>query len=80
MFDWSDPQTVWLNITNLTLGIVTVLAVLAAVFGIVYEVIARRTHGRVPETRQSVGAYSGTHILDVPGLGLTMADGGEPPV
>jgi len=68
--DFFDPETMWLNITNLALGILTLLALLAIVWGIVAEVVERlRARVRVPEADD--------HLLAVPGLGLTMADGGS---
>ena len=72
MFDWSDPNTIWLNITDIALGIVT-LACLAfvaqAAFREVYARLANRVSARVHED---------SHALALPELGLTMADGGEP--
>lgn len=70
--DWSNPETLWLNITNLALGIVTLLAVGVFVASIVWELTFHRK--RVHEAEPGANL----HILPVPGLGLTMADGGEP--
>ena len=80
--DWSDPQTLWLNLTNLALGIVTLLALLLMVGGVAHELLLkyRRAHqvaGLDAELEALLGARSG-HAFHVPGLGLTMADGGEP--
>ncbi len=67
--DWSDSQTLWLNVTNLVLGLVTLLAVAGVAFTCVREVLARRAKRHVTE---------GAHAYFDPELGLTMADGGEP--
>lgn len=66
-----DPETVWINLTNLALGIVTLLCVLAVGWGVLAEVFARLKvrWAQMPEVDD--------HAFDVPGLGLTMADGGK---
>jgi hypothetical protein len=72
MLNWSDPNTYWLNITDIVLGLVT-LACLAfvaqAAFREVYARLADRVAARLHED---------SHALTLPELGLTMADGGEP--
>jgi hypothetical protein len=68
MFDWSDPNTFWLNITDIVLGAVT-LACLAFVGQAVVRELYARFSARVP---------GDSHAIAVPELGLTMADGGEP--
>jgi hypothetical protein len=78
--NWSDPETYWLNVTNLALGIVVLLCVAAVAFGVLQELYARRrlrTTGLDREMKDLVSSFDG-HAFDVPGLGLTMADGGEP--
>jgi hypothetical protein len=77
--DWND-QTLWLNVTNLALGVVTLAAVLVAVVAVARELVARRR-----EAREAAGLdeemramFDSPHALSVPGLGLTMADGGVP--
>jgi hypothetical protein len=78
--NWSDPETYWLNITNAALGIVVLLCVAAVAFGVLQELYARRrlrTSGLDREVKDLVTSFDG-HAFDVPGLGLTMADGGEP--
>jgi hypothetical protein len=72
MFDPLDIDVTWLNITNFMLGVVTVLAIAAVVFGTVKEIIAR------VRSRATVPAEQDTHSFVHPDLGLTMADGGEP--
>jgi hypothetical protein len=79
--DWGDPQTLWLNLTNLALGIITILAVLLVAGSVGHELLARRRKASQIEDLDSelkslVGGSA--HVLPVPELGLTMADGGEP--
>jgi hypothetical protein len=79
--NWSDPQTLWLNITNLALGVVILAAVLIAAGAVGWELMFK--HRRTRETVDIDAELSSMlgvspHILHVPGLGLTMADGGTP--
>jgi hypothetical protein len=72
MFDWSDPNTYWLNITDIALGAVTLVCVALVAQAVLREVLAR-VRNRIPAAlRQD------SHAFAVPELGLTMADGGEP--
>lgn len=66
--DWSDPQTLWLNLTNAGLGVVTLVCVVAVAYNVASELWIRR---HATETNDS-------HAMHVPELGWTMADGGEP--
>lgn len=80
--NWSDPQTLWLNIVNLSLGIVTLVCVAAIGYGVLLDVRERarkRAAGRVTdhEVNELVSGF-GPHAFEMPGLGMTMADGGEP--
>ena len=68
MFDWSDPNTFWLNVTDIVLGLVTLACVAIVGTAVLREVFSRLA--------KRVRADS--HALAVPELGLTMADGGEP--
>ena len=71
MFDLSDPNTFWLNVTNIVLGLVTLICCVAVGRGLYQELSVRlKKHSRVP-------VRSDDHAFLVPGLGLTMADGGE---
>lgn len=75
--DWNDPTTLWLNLTNLGLGLLVLgsLAVLAG--AIVVELYARfRVSQRQGAAQLQTGL--GPHAIHTPELGLTMADGGEP--
>lgn len=78
--NWSDPQTYWLNITNLGLGIVVLLCIAAVAFGVVQELYARRRKSASidREYKQLIAEFQDGHAFNVPGLGMTMADGGEP--
>lgn len=72
--DWGNPQTLWLNLTNLALGIVTLLGLLVVAGGIAQELLAKRR-----KARELAGIDDEVrHLLSVPELGITMADGGEP--
>lgn len=76
--NWSDPQTWWLNMTNLGLGLIALIAVAAVGYGIVWDLIAKwRESARVDAdvNRMLAGME---HSFHSPELGLTMADGGEP--
>jgi len=76
-YDW----VFWLNVTNIALGIVVVLAVLLMAYGVVWELVIRhRQHRGVRDVNQEMQAMlrgEFSHSLHVPELGLTMADGGE---
>ena len=78
--DWND-QTLWLNVTNAALGLVTLAAVLMVVVSVARELVARRRRAHdstaLDDEVRALFATS-PHTLSVPGLGLTMADGGEP--
>lgn len=70
MFDFSNPETMWLNTTNLVLGAVTLVCVLAFAGVLVKELLQRaRKHAASP-------AFD-DHAFVYPDLGITMADGGE---
>jgi hypothetical protein len=71
--EWKDPQTLWLNLTNLALGVITLLAL--AIAGVA---VAREWIARVRRAREIDGLDAEmSHMLHVPELGMTMADGGE---
>ena len=72
MFDTADPETFWLNVTNLALGLVTLSALLVLGYAIGREVLER------VRARSTVPATGDAHSFLHPELGLTMADGGEP--
>jgi hypothetical protein len=72
MFDISDPQTFWVNTTNIVLGLVT-LCCAAPIGSVVINELLERWVGRVLGSTAADG-----HTIAVRGLGVTMADGGEP--
>jgi hypothetical protein len=69
VFDMTDPRTLWLNLTNIGLGVVTLVCLLVIARAVVQELKGRR--GR------QISAQPDPHALSVQGLGLTMADGGD---
>ena len=79
----NDPSTYWLTVTNIVLGLVTLICTVAIGIGVVQELAARRKK-RVAlshidrEVSDLVATYGDGHAFNLPSLGLTMADGGEP--
>ena len=71
MLNFNDPETFWLNVTNIALGVVTVVC-FAAVAGVVFREIVARLRARAV-----VMVEKDDHAFVMPELGLTMADGGE---
>jgi len=69
--DFSDQQALWLNITNIALGVVTVVCFVVVGWGVVGEVVAR------VRKRWGLAASLDDHAFVLPVLGTTMADGGE---
>jgi len=72
MLNWSDPNTYWLNITDIVLGIVTLACV-----AFVAQAAFREVYVRLVD-RLTARLHEDSHALTLPELGLTMADGGEP--
>ena len=75
----NDPSTYWLNFTNAALGIVTLLCCLAIGVGVLQEIAARRKKRASLSAldREVSDLFADGHAFQTPGLGLTMADGGE---
>ncbi len=77
----SDPSTYWLNVTNIGLGVVVLVCCAIVVFGVAQELAARRRkRASLNQLDREVAALVGrfdSHAFHVPGLGVTMADGGE---
>jgi hypothetical protein len=77
-----ENWTMWLNITNFGLGIVTLLALLVVFFAVGWDLLVRKV-GRTPQLdlghidADLKALLQGSHSFSVPELGLTMADGGE---
>ncbi|MCC6587774.1 MAG: hypothetical protein IT168_13855 [Bryobacterales bacterium] len=78
--DWGNSETLWLNVTNLALGLVVAVAIGVLVSGVLYETVrnwmARRRLASADVTEALTAASPHTYFD--PQLGLTMADGGEP--
>ncbi|MGB7435517.1 MAG: hypothetical protein WBR26_15015 [Candidatus Acidiferrum sp.] len=76
-YDW----VFWLNVTNIALGVIVVLAVLLVAYGVVWELVIRhKKQSGVNDVNAEMQAMLHNdfgHSLTVPELGLTMADGGE---
>jgi hypothetical protein len=69
VFDFGDPRTVWLNATNVILGLVTLACLVLLGKALIDEMRVRRARkARISDA---------DHIYAVEGLGVTMADGGE---
>jgi hypothetical protein len=78
----NDPSTYWLTVTNIALGLVTVICIGAVCIGIIQELAARaKKRAELSkldrEVSDLVASFQDGHAFDVPSLGLTMADGGE---
>lgn len=75
-----DSEMLWLNITNIALGLVVAAAIGLLLSSSVYQLVRdwwiRRRLGTQDVTEML--AESGPHTYADPHLGLTMADGGEP--
>jgi hypothetical protein len=76
-YDW----VLWLNLTNIALGVVVVLAILVVAYGVVWEIVIRHKKSQalrnVNAELETMLRQEFSHSLQVPELGLTMADGGE---
>ncbi|HTS66431.1 MAG TPA: hypothetical protein VMH28_30615 [Candidatus Acidoferrales bacterium] len=78
----NDPSTYWLTVTNVVLGIVTLICCAAVAVGVFQEVVARRRKSAATsqldrEVADLVSSFGDSHAFHVPTLGVTMADGGE---
>jgi hypothetical protein len=65
---WLQSETFWLNVTNVALGILTLVCLLVVGYGVVLELLPRLRRRSVAED---------DHAVLTPELGLTMADGGR---
>lgn len=68
--DMQDPQTYWLNVTNIGLGLATLAGLGLVAYAVAQEFFARSTARR----RSASGADDHVFLTD---MGVTMADGGE---
>jgi hypothetical protein len=76
----SDLSTYWLTVTNIVLGLVVLVCCAAVAAGIAQELAERRKKSAAAskldrEVADLVAAYGG-YAFQVPGLGVTMANGG----
>jgi hypothetical protein len=78
--NWSDPQTLWLNVINLSLGVVTLICFGVIGYGIWQDVrVKMRQRAEEGAVNRVVRDLVGdAHTFELPELGLTMADGGQP--
>jgi|SRR5580692_9831236 hypothetical protein len=80
-----ENWTFWLNMTNFALGMVTVVALAVVFSAVCWDLLVRKVHA--PRTNRALdlntldselrAMLQGSHSMYEPGLGLTMADGGE---
>lgn len=78
-----ENWTMWLNITNFGLGIVTLVALLVVFFAVGWDLLVRKVSRPERVDLKNIDAdlramLEGSHSFSVSGLGLTMADGGKP--
>ena len=78
----NDPSTYWLTITNIALGLATLICVVAVGIGVAQELAARSKKRAAlskldSEVADLVASFGDGHAFNVPSLGVTMADGGE---
>ena len=69
--DIFDPETMWLNITNIALGVMTLLCVAVVGWGVLSELLDR------VKAKAALLSEPDDHSFALPGLGMTMADGGK---
>jgi hypothetical protein len=79
----SDPSTYWLTITNVALGLVVLICCAAVAIGVLQEIAAKRKKAHAlsqldREVSDLVASFQDGHAFQLPELGVTMADGGEP--
>jgi hypothetical protein len=78
----NDPSTYWLTITNIALGVVTLICIGAVCVGVFQELAARHKKRAAlsqldAEVSDLVASFQDGHAFNIPSLGVTMADGGE---
>ena len=80
-----ENWTFWLNMTNFALGMVTLLALVVVFCAVGWDLLVLKVHNARKVGSRDLNSFDedlramlhGSHSLSVPGLGLTMADGGE---
>ena len=78
----NETWVFWLNVTNVVLGLVVILAALAVGYGLVWEFVLRHKRAHRASTNvdvefQKMLQEEFAHSMPVPELGFTMADGGN---
>jgi hypothetical protein len=68
----------WLNVTNFALGAVVFLAVAAVAYAVVYDLVGKYKKAHSTANIDNEMAAMLQFGRTVPGLGVTMADGGDP--
>ena len=77
-----ENWTMWLNITNFALGLVTLVALLVVFLSVGWDLLTRKVKSPSRVDLRNIDAdlkalLHGSHSFTVPEFGLTMADGGE---
>lgn len=77
-----ENWTMWLNITNFALGLVTLVALLVVFLSVGWDLLTRKVKSPSRVDLHNIDAdlkalLHGSHSFTVPEFGLTMADGGE---
>ena len=77
----NDPSTYWLTITNIALGLVTLICCVAVGIGVAQELAAKRKKKTAlsrldNEVADLLTSYDG-HAFHIPTLGVTMAEIGR---
>lgn len=67
----------WLNVTNITLGVVVLVAVLGVAYAVIAEIVGKRRRALEAAGVDDELAAMLKYGRAVPGLGVTMADGGD---
>ena len=80
----AENWTFWLNMTNFALGMITLVALLIVFVAVGWDLLVRKVHAAPARgldlstlDNELRAMLQGSHSLYEPGLGLTMADGGE---
>ncbi|MCK4413577.1 MAG: hypothetical protein KAY32_08540 [Candidatus Eisenbacteria sp.] len=71
MIDFGSTEAIWLSLTNIALGVVT-LVCFVVIAGAVIRALGERVRNR-----SAAHESHDLHTLTVPELGTTMADGGR---
>ena len=77
-----ENWTMWLNITNFALGLVTLVALLVVFLSVGCDLLVRKVKAPAHVDLRNIDSdlkalLHGSHSFTVPEFGLTMADGGE---